>query len=768
MSLNGALSGINFSGIVSGLDTNSIIQKLLQVDQLPINSLNTQIQTIQTHQQALSQLATGVTAIQSAASSLSTASQVLSLTANSSDTSVATITSTAGAQAGTYNLSVSQLATAQKVGSAAQSSVSNALGLSGQFVVNGGSVQVTASDSLTSIAQKINGLNTGEIASVIDGGSGNSYLTIASANTGVINNLQLSDVTGGVLGSLGLLTGASTIRQPVTNGALGVALNSNSSSVGSLLGLSSPPAGKIRINGGSAISIDFNTDSLQTIANNINSSGSGVTASVQSSTTNGVTKYQLQIVNNTAGSPTFSDPENLLSSIGIVQQGIGNSLVAGQDANYTLDNVALTSASNTVTSAIPGATITLLKGTTASPGTSTLSLSTNSQGVLSNVGNLVTAYNAVVDYISQNSQLDTSTYQSGPLFADFTAEQVQQQLAGSLFNNIPGLTGTYTNLGSIGFSLDQTGHLQVDSTKFSAAVNSNPNAVAAIFAATGSSTNQNITYVSSSNATVSSATPYAVNISQAATQTVASANTQQTAANPANETLTFSGTLIGSNPYSLTLDVGSTLADTVNKINSDSTLKGLVNASVVNGALQISSLKYGTQSSFSVVSDTAAGSNNSGIGTSGQATITNGLDVAGTINGEAATGTGQFLNGNTGNSTTDGLQIQYTGTATGAVGSLTYSRGVASLLNSITSSLTDPVSGIIQSATNSDTTQVTDLNQQISDLTAQMNAQSQQLQLEFANMETAIAQLQQQSGSLSAITGSSSSSSSSSSVGKVS
>ncbi|MEC8254169.1 MAG: flagellin, partial [SAR324 cluster bacterium] len=44
-------------------------------------------------------------------------------------------------------------------------------------------------------------------------------------------------------------------------------------------------------------------------------------------------------------------------------------------------------------------------------------------------------------------------------------------------------------------------------------------------------------------------------------------------------------------------------------------------------------------------------------------TIENGLDVAGEINGEEASGKGQILTGNSGNSNTDGLAVRYTGLA---------------------------------------------------------------------------------------------------------
>ena len=45
--------------------------------------------------------------------------------------------------------------------------------------------------------------------------------------------------------------------------------------------------------------------------------------------------------------------------------------------------------------------------------------------------------------------------------------------------------------------------------------------------------------------------------------------------------------------------------------------------------------------------------------------VDNGVDVAGTINGEAATGSGQILTGDDGENNVDGLVMKYTGTAEG-------------------------------------------------------------------------------------------------------
>jgi hypothetical protein len=78
---------------------------------------------------------------------------------------------------------------------------------------------------------------------------------------------------------------------------------------------------------------------------------------------------------------------------------------------------------------------------------------------------------------------------------------------------------------------------------------------------------------------------------------------------------------------------------------------------------QIISLRhqdFGSEHSFKVASSTAGLLS---ARTNVYDTIENGLDVQGEINGEEATGVGQILTGNTGNSNTDGLAIRYTGEA---------------------------------------------------------------------------------------------------------
>ncbi|MBS1718104.1 MAG: flagellar filament capping protein FliD [Armatimonadetes bacterium] len=745
---NGSM--FSFGGLASGLDTNSIINALLQVEAQPIARDQSRIQDFQTQQSNYSALKDLVSKFQSAVGALSNPTAFNVSAATSSDTSVATVTTSSSTSAGTFNLTVKQLAQAEKISSAVQPSTTAALNLSGTFVVNGKSVDVVSNDTLQTIAQKVNGLGAGVAASVIDGGNGQAYLSFLSSSTGVANKLAASDLSGNVLSSLGMLSGASAVRSPITNGAQSISFNSQSTAISSLLNTGNLASSTIQING---VGVTINpTDTLQSIANSINSAGANATASVKSTTdANGVTTYQLQITGTNGSTPTFTDSNNVLGALGILQQGFGNELVKAQDAQFTLDNLNLTSATNTVQNVIPGVTLSLLKGTQAANATATITVSQDTNAISQKIQSFVDAYNGVQDFINTNSKFDSKTNSAGAMLGDAIAEQVSNGLSSLLFQVIPGQPKGLNNLASLGFNLDQKGHLTGSASQTISALQSNPAGFAALFQSTGTVVGNNLSYVSSTPKTAASSnSPYNINITQAATKATASGTVAQTLANNTSEILTFGGTLFAGGTYNLTLDIGSTAQDAVNKINNDSKLKSIMTASLDNnGNLLITSNRFGVGGNFTVSSNEAAAADTSGIGTT--PTIVAGLDVAGTINGEAATGNGQFLTGNSGNATTDGLSIQYTGTATGSVGTIQFTKGLASRFSDLVSTFLDTTNGVFAVTDNSLTQRITDLNAEIDQLQTDLAQKKKDLTQKFASMETTISQLQQQANSLGTI-----------------
>jgi flagellin len=155
-------------------------------------------------------------------------------------------------------------------------------------------------------------------------------------------------------------------------------------------------------------------------------------------------------------------------------------------------------------------------------------------------------------------------------------------------------------------------------------------------------------------------------VAERATTTAGSA--QGVNALAADETLTING--IG-----VELKLGDTQANVITKINAVSSQTG-VTAADDSGSTQLYTNAFGSAAELDVISDTAAAVTSSGFGTT--LVSDTGVDIAGTVGGNAATGRGNVLVGSTGD--TEGLSVQLlasaadaTITETGAVGDIAVS-----------------------------------------------------------------------------------------------
>jgi len=116
-----------------------------------------------------------------------------------------------------------------------------------------------------------------------------------------------------------------------------------------------------------------------------------------------------------------------------------------------------------------------------------------------------------------------------------------------------------------------------------------------------------------------------------------------------------------------------------------------------------------------------------------------GIDVAGTIGGEAATGIGQVLYGSSG--VVDGMALLYSGTSTGAVGDIVLGMGAAALFEGAIDLYANPYTGLVQSAITSSQGQVDSMESHIQDLQLQLEKQRETLTLSFIAMEEAMSGL---------------------------
>jgi flagellar hook-associated protein 2 len=121
----------------------------------------------------------------------------------------------------------------------------------------------------------------------------------------------------------------------------------------------------------------------------------------------------------------------------------------------------------------------------------------------------------------------------------------------------------------------------------------------------------------------------------------------------------------------------------------------------------------------------------------------------GTLGGFAATGAGRILTGATG-TPIEGLIARYEGLLTGAVGTVTYSRGLGERLRIAGDVLLGSAAGSIDDVTDRIDGTVTTLESRIEDLDTRLQRRRDELIRRFTAMEQAIARAQAQSAWLEA------------------
>jgi flagellar hook-associated protein 2 len=147
-----------------------------------------------------------------------------------------------------------------------------------------------------------------------------------------------------------------------------------------------------------------------------------------------------------------------------------------------VDGLPTTSASNTVTGAIPGVTFQLL----SSPVTDTpvqVQITNDNGSVETAVQALVTAYNTVTADI-KTQEGNTATGAAEPLYGDPTLSLLQSQLSASLFG--AAASGKISNIQQLGISTNPDGTLSLDVPTLDSALNSSFSDVVGFFQNTGS------------------------------------------------------------------------------------------------------------------------------------------------------------------------------------------------------------------------------------------------------------------------------------------
>ncbi len=297
--------------------------------------------------------------------------------------------------------------------------------------------------------------------------------------TGVLANKEGSSSDTGVLS----LTSASSSAVAGTHTVIVGNLAQTSSADTAVVGTSDTLTGAVTIQVGAGtaqtIDVDSANPTLAGLSAAINAAGIGVTANVITDTTGS----RLSLVSATGGtagqltvSSTLDDTTADVGSTGSPALAL-TTIQDGVDASLTVDGVAVTSGSNTVSDAIPGVTFQLLSVPATTEDVQVV-ITNNTSAVTSALDTFVTDYNTAFHAIAAQEGNDSSGNPE-PLYGSPVLAQLQEQLQTTLSAQYG--TGSVTSLSQLGIATAQDGTLSLDSDTLTAALNSNYSDATAFF-----------------------------------------------------------------------------------------------------------------------------------------------------------------------------------------------------------------------------------------------------------------------------------------------
>lgn len=428
--------------------------------------------------------------------------------------------------------------------------------------------------------------------------------------------------------------------------------------------------------------------------------------------------------------------------------------VIAQNALLKVDGIDnISKASNIVTDVVQGVTLSLVKESVLNT-PATLSVTADTAGVKTAVENFVKSYNDLNKTVKDLTAYDAATKKAAALQGDSSTQSIITQVRRALNEPLVGVSGPYSLLSQVGIAFQKDGSLALDSIKLQTAIDTNFKDIATLFANVGKPSDSLVNYVSATDKTLAGS--YALNITQIATQgllngstTASLAHTSGTFTTPfvidANNN-TLGVKINGVQSATITLTQGSyataaaLTAEIQSKINGDSALKGAgVTASVtfdsVSNLLKITSDRYGSASTVEV---TTVGTNTAATLGLSAAIGSTGLDVAGTINGNTATGSGRFLTGQSGS--IEGLKLEIVGGSTGDRGTIGYSLGYAYRLDQLATQLLGN-SGPISSRTTGINSSIKGINDRRIVLNRRLVDIEKRYRQQFTALDTLMAQM---------------------------
>lgn len=480
------MGGVSFGGLISGIDSNTIISQLIAIERQPVNRIKTRITGLEAQRKSVGELRTSLLSLRNLFKDFQLGLKFKDFSTPSTNESAVTASAIGSAPTqGSFNVEVVQLATATTARSSARlgAPINPAANLSasgissqitaGTFTINGVQFNVNpATTSLNTLIGQINASAAGVTATYNAGADTISFTNTTAGNTAIINFGATGD-TSNILSTFGVqgavqstnVGGSTTVTGQRILGAANIADNLNTVTLAG----GAITAGNFRING-VTITVDPTNDSLGDVIARINASDAGVTATFDQTTDT------LKFVSKNLGSRTINFQAGTSNFIARTNLTAATQ-TAGVDAQYRIDGGAVqTSNSNDVTAAIPGVQLSL-RGV----GTSTISVSPDVDATVEDVKSFVDKFNESI------KKINDLTKEDGTLENDGSIRTIEQFLRQNVFSRVSGLPGSVESLRDIGistgdvFDADAVFQLQIDDTKLRAAIGASKDGVSQLF-----------------------------------------------------------------------------------------------------------------------------------------------------------------------------------------------------------------------------------------------------------------------------------------------
>lgn len=220
------------------------------------------------------------------------------------------------------------------------------------------------------------------------------------------------------------------------------------------------------------IAIGPGDNTLEKIRDRINSSNAGITASIVNDASG--SRLVMRGANGETNAFKVSVTENGavpgLSALAYDGTTGGTSSMtrtqAAQNAKATINGLAVSSESNTLSDVVDGVTLTL-KQATATPANITVAQDTAS--ISKGVSDFISAYNNVVSTIRVQTLYDEASKTAGPLQGDSTARGLLSQMR-NLITSDSTATASFSRLFDMGIVTNTDGTLKMTSSKFNDAM----------------------------------------------------------------------------------------------------------------------------------------------------------------------------------------------------------------------------------------------------------------------------------------------------------